>query len=127
MAQKVKVVSAIFKRDVETKAGKMFGYEIKLEGDTNSYSYLSKSNPQSKFVAGQEVEAELTQNEKGYWNIKPAQQAGGFGGGYNNGARLELDKKIAALNNAVAMVTSGKVGSEHLKATYDKFLSEYLN
>ena len=31
MAQKVKVASAVFKRDVDTKNGKMYGYEIKLE------------------------------------------------------------------------------------------------
>ncbi len=127
MAQKVKVSSAIFKREVETKMGKMYGYEIKLEGDSNTYSYLSKNNPQNKFVAGQEIEVELTQNDKGYWNIKPVQQQGGFGGGQNSGARLDLDKKIAALNNAVAMVTAGKVGAENLKATYDKFISEYLS
>lgn len=127
MAQKVKVASAVFKRDVDTKNGKMYGYEIKLEGDSNNYSYLSKTNPQTKFVAGQEVEAELTQNDKGYWNIKPSQQAGGFGGGANSGARLELDKKLGALNAAVKLVGSGHVKIEDLKKTYDKLLAEYLN
>jgi len=126
MAQKVKVASAQFKREVDTKNGKMYSYDIRLEDDSNNYSYLAKTNPQTKFVVGQEVEAELTQNEKGYWNIKPAQQGGGFGGGANSGARLELDKKIAALNNAVALAVAGKVELANLKATYDKFLNEYL-
>ncbi len=129
MAQKVKVSSAIFKKEGEGKFGKWYLYEIKLEGDDKTYQYMSKTNPQNKFVAGQEVEAEIETKQNGAYtnyNIKPVQQ-GGFGGGQNSGARLELDKKIAALNNAVAMVTAGKVGAENLKATYDKFISEYLS
>lgn len=125
MAQKVKVVSATYKRDVNTKNGVMYSYDIKVENDVQTYQYLAKTNPQTKFVVGAEMEVEITQNGN-YYNIKPAQQGGGFGGGANSGARLELDKKIAALNNAVALAVAGKVELANLKATYDKFLNEYL-
>ena len=122
MAQKVKVASAVFKRDVDTKNGKMYGYEIKLEGDNNNYSYLSKTNPQTKFVAGQEVEAELTQNEKGYWNIKPAQQ--GFGGG---GGGWEKQKKGFAYLGAMTLLAAGKITKEQVDATINSALEKYLN
>ena len=59
MAQKVKVASATFKKEGEGKFGKWYLYEIKLEGDDKSYQYMSKTNPQNKFVVGQEVEAEI--------------------------------------------------------------------
>ena len=124
---KVKVVSATFKKEGVGKFGAWYSYDIKLDGDDKVYNYLGKTNPQTKFVAGQEVEAELSQNDKGYWNIKPVQAGGGFGGATASPQRLELDKKIAALNNAVAMVTAGKVGAEKLKDTFEKFLTEYLN
>lgn len=130
MAQKVKVASAQFKKEGEGKFGKWYLYEIKLEGDDKTYQYMSKTNPQTKLPVGQEVEVEIEKKENnGYtnWSIKPAQQAGGFGGGANNGARLELDKKLGALNAAVKLVGSGHVKIEKLKETYDKLLSEYLN
>lgn len=129
MAQKVKVASAQFRKEGEGKFGKWYLYEIKLEGDDKTYQYMAKSNPQNKFVVGQEVEVEIETKQNGQYtnyNIKPVQQGGGFGGGANSGARLELDKKIAALNNAVNLVSSGEVKLENLKATYDKFLNEYL-
>lgn len=124
---KVKITSAVFKRDVTTKNGVMYSYDIKVDGDDKVYQYLAKTNPQTKFTVGAEVEAELVQNGN-YWNIKPV-QAGGFGGGAATASpqRLDLDKKIAALNNAVAMVAAGKVGADKLKDTFEKFLNEYLN
>lgn len=123
---KVKVVSATYKRDVNTKNGVMYSYDIKVDGDDKTYQYLAKTNPQTKFVVGAEMEVEITQNGN-YYNIKPSQQGGGFGGGgFNNGARLELDKKVVALNSAVNLVSAGKVELANLKATYEKFLNEYL-
>ena len=44
-----------------------------------------------------------------------------------NAARIEVDKKIAALDGAISLVSSGKVAIEKLKDTYDKLLNEYLN
>ena len=41
--------------------------------------------------------------------------------------RIEVDKKIAALDGAISLVSSGKVHVDQLKATYDKLLNEYLN
>ena len=78
---KVKVNSAIFKRNVPTKNGEMYSFDIKIDGDDKVYNYLAKTNPQTKFTVGAEVEAELVQNGN-YWNIKPV-QTGGFGGAHN--------------------------------------------
>lgn len=129
MAQKVKIASATFKKEGEGKFGKWYLYEVKIEGDDKVYQYMSKSNPQNKFVAGQEIDVEIEKKENGQytnWSIKPVQQnAGGFGGG--NHQRLETDKKIAALNNAVKLVAAGKVEMSQLKATFEKLLTDYLN
>lgn len=128
MAQKVKVASAQFKKEGEGKFGKWYLYEIKLEGDDKTYQYMAKSNPQNKFVVGQEVEAEIEKKENnGYtnWSIKPVQN-GGFNGGGNSAARMELDRKIAALNCATLMVVHGKIGTESLRGAYEKYLNEYL-
>ena len=125
---KVKVASATFKKEGEGKFGKWYLYEIKLDGDDKTYQYMSKTNPQNKFVVGQEVEAEIETKVNGQYtnyNIKPV-QTGGFGGGANNGARMELDRKIAALNCATLMVVHGKIGAESLRGAYEKYLNEYL-
>jgi hypothetical protein len=127
MSTKVKVASATFKKEGDGRFGKWYLYDIKLDGDDKTYQYMGKSNPQNKFAVGQEVEVEIEKKENnGYtnWSIKPVQQ-GGFNGG-NNGARLELDRKIGALNAAIQLVGGGHVKLEDLKKTYDRFLTEYL-
>jgi hypothetical protein len=130
MAQKVKVASAQFKKEGEGKFGRWYLYEIKVEGDDKTYQYMAKSNPQNKFVVGQDVDVEVEKKENnGYtnWSIKPVQQGGGFGGGGgSNPARMELDRKIAALNCATLMVVHGKIGAESLRGAYEKYMNEYL-
>ena len=59
MAQKVKVASAQFKKEGEGKFGRWYLYEIKVEGDDKTYQYMAKSNPQNKFVVGQDVDVEV--------------------------------------------------------------------
>ena len=122
------VKSATLKKEGEGKFGKWYLFEVLFEGDDKKYQYMGKSADQNKFVAGQEAEFTVEEKENnGYKNyvIKPVQQ-GGFGGGMNNGARLELDKKIAALNAAVQLVAVGKIDLAKLKETRDKFLADYL-
>ena len=103
---------------------------MKIEGEDKTYQDMSKNNPQSKFVPGQEVEFDVETKQNGQYtnySIKPVQQGGFGGGGQNNAARIEVDKKIAALDGAISLVSSGKVHVDQLKATYDKLLNEYLN
>lgn len=122
------VKSATLKKEGEGQHGKWYLYEIQLEGDDKKYQYMSKSADQTKFIAGKEAEFTVEEKVNGQYtnyNIKPVQQ-GGFGGGANNGARLELDRKIAALNAAVQLVNSGKIPFEQMKGARDKFLNEYL-
>lgn len=129
MAQKVKVASVQFKKEGDGKFGKWYMYEVKVDGDDKNYQYMAKKNPQDKFVVGQEVEVEIDVKQNGQYtnyNIKPAQQGGNFGGGGGGAARLELDRKIAALNNSVALVVAGKIDATKLKETYEKLLNEYL-
>jgi hypothetical protein len=85
---------------------------------------LSKSNPQTKFVVGQEVEAELTQNDKGYWNIKPVQSGGGFGGG--GGAKWDDMKKGFAYLGAMTLLANDKITKEQVDATIKAALERYL-
>ena len=122
------VKSATLKKEGEGQHGKWYLYEILLEGDDKKYQYMSKAADQTKFIAGKEAEFTVEEKVNGQYtnyNIKPIQQ-NGFGGGANNGARLELDRKIAALNAAVLLVNSGKIPFEQMKSARDKFLAEYL-
>lgn len=121
------VESAQFIKEGEGQYGKYYVHEIRLKGDPNAYQYISKANPQDKFVEGREVEANIETKQNGQYTnhmIKPVQTSN-FGGA-NNPSRLELDRKIAALNNSVSLVASGKIGLTNLKETYEKLLNEYL-
>lgn len=91
----------------------------------DSGTFLSESNPPKQKV-GEEHEYEVKLNGN-YKNVKFISTGGGKGNFAPNPARLELDKKIAALNCAVAMVCAGKVSAESLRRTYDVFLADYLN
>lgn len=127
---KGKVASVVFKKSGEGKFGPYYIFDVKIEGDDKTYQYMSKNNPQNKFVAGQEVEFDVETKQNGQYtnySIKPVQQGGFGGGGQNNAARIEVDKRIAALDGAISLVSSGKVHVDQLKATYDKLLNEYLN
>lgn len=122
--EKVTIVEATFDREVALKDGKFYSYKIKIKGQPHSYSYLSKSNPQTKFVVGQEVEAELNQNDKGYWNIKLPKTAGGFGGG--GGAKWEDMKKGFAYLGAMTLLANDKIKDDQIEATIKRSLEKYL-
>jgi hypothetical protein len=122
---KVKITSAVFKKEGEGKFGKWYSHDIKIEGDDKVYNYLGKSNPQNKFVVGQEVEAELSQNDKGYWNIKPV-QTGGFGGA-SSGAGWDKQKKGFAYIGAITMLAAGKITKDQISSMMKAHIEEYLN
>lgn len=122
---KVKITSAVFKKEGEGKFGKWYSYDIKIEGDDKVYNYIGKSNPQNKFAVGQEVEAELSQNDKGYWNIKPVQTGVGFGGG--GGAGWDKQKKGFAYIGAITMLAAGKITKDQISSMMKVHMEEYLN
>lgn len=124
MAEKVTITESSFQKEVDLKHGKFYSFNIKIKGQPHSYNYLSKSNPQTKFVVGQEVEAELTQNDKGYWNIKPVQSGGGFGG--NGGAKWDDMKKGFAYLGAMTLLANDKITKEQVDATIKAAIERYL-
>lgn len=124
---KGKVKSAVFKKSGTGQYGEYHIFDVTIEGDDKVYQYMAKTNPQNKFVVGQEVEYTTDTKQVGNYtnhSIKPVQQGNSFSGG--NPQRLETDKKIAALNNAVNLVCAGKVDIAKLRETTEKFLKEYL-
>lgn len=124
---KGKVKSAVFKKSGTGQYGEYHIFDVTIDGDDKVFQYMSKTNPQNKFVVGQEVEYTTDTKQVGnYTNhtIKPVQQGNSFSGG--NPQRLETDKKIAALHCATLLVAHGKVSIESLQPTYEKFLKNYL-
>jgi len=124
MAEKVTIAEATFIKEVDLAHGKFYSFGIKIKGQPHSYQYLSKSNPQTKFVVGQEVDAELKQNDKGYWSIKPVQTGGGFGGG--GGAKWEDMKKGFAYLGAMTLLANDKITKDQVDATIKAALERYL-
>lgn len=104
-------------------------FGVKLEGEEKEVQFWSKVNPPSEFKNGDVLEGyTVTETEKNGFKNYTLKLKKAFGGGnfQQNPLRLETDKKIAALHCATLMVTSGKVGAESLRGTYEKFLREYL-
>jgi len=64
--EKVTIVEATFKKEVDLTHGKFYSFNIKLKGKPNTYQYLSNSNPQSKYVVGEEIEADQIDKENDY-------------------------------------------------------------
>jgi hypothetical protein len=124
MAEKVTIAEVTFKKEVDLKHGKFHSFNVKLKGKPNTYQYLSKSNPQSKFVVGQEVEADLIDKGNGYWDIKPVQTGGGFGGG--GGAKWEDMRKGVAYLGATLLLANGKIEKKDFDAVVKAALDRYL-
>ena len=53
---KGKVKSAVFKKSGTGQYGEYHIFDVTIEGDDKVYQYMAKTNPQNKFVVGQEVE-----------------------------------------------------------------------
>jgi len=122
--EKVTIVEATFKKEVDLTHGKFYSFNIKLKGKPNTYQYLSKSNPQSKFVVGEEIEADLIDKGNGYWDIKLPKTAGGFGGG--GGAKWDDMKKGFAYLGAMTLLANDKITKEQVDATIKAALERYL-
>lgn len=124
---KGKVKSAVFKKSGTGQYGEYHIFDITIEGDDKVYQFMGKTNPQTKFIVGQEAEYTTDTKQVGNYtnhSIKPVQQQGNFAGG--NPQRLELDKKIAALRCTIELIKADKIKFEQLRPTFEKLLKEYL-
>lgn len=119
---KSKITDIKFNKEVTVQGKQLSNFAVSFaSGDEGTF--LSESNPPKQKV-GEEYDYEVKVNGN-YKNVKFI-STGGKGGFAPNPAVLETNKKIAALNNAVAMVCAGKASEESLRKVYEKFLNEYL-
>lgn len=130
MAEKFKVKSVTFKNEFDTQNGKFFNFTVESEAGITG-TYVSKSNPQTKFKVGEEIEVEIISDEKWGNKIKVAQtNTSNFGGGYTKKPfDVEADKFKQALivaqssmTKAVEMVIAGTVTADKLQVTCDKLM-----
>lgn len=114
------------KKECGGKNGPFYIFEITVAGDEKIYQHISQTNPQTAFTEGAEVEYTTETKVAGeYTNhyIRPVTQKKNF---QANPQRLELDKKIAAMNGAITLVCNGKVEIVNLEGTFKKLLT-YLS
>ena len=119
---KAKIISAVFKKEYETKFGKLFLHEIIFQDGEESKKgyYSSKKKEQTKFVAGQESEfdTQLQSNDKGntWLKIKPVQ----INKGYSNAGRAQQREQSKYSGFAMAyakdLVVAGKIEIEQMYA-----------
>ena len=102
------------------KFGTMFKYEVSIGEDVGEYS--SKSENQNKFIVGQEVDYEVTEQGQFGKKIKPAfgqntssNGAVAFsGGGFktNDSDKQMMIVKQSSLNRAVDMLIADKIAKK---------------
>lgn len=113
----------------EGKFGVMYKYEVTVGEDTGEYS--SKSQQQDKFVIGQEIDYEVTEQGNFGKKIKPVsnfQSNGGasFSGGgssfkTNDADRQMMIVKQSSLHRAVDMFISDKIPKKDVLKVAQKF------
>ena len=113
-----------FKKDYN--GTNIFG--VKLEGEEKEVQFWSKANPPSEFKVGDILEGyTVTETEKNGFKNYTLKLKKAFGGGFApNPAKLEFEKKNAALGHAISLVNSGKIQFDNLRGAYEKFVKEYL-
>jgi hypothetical protein len=130
-----KVVSVTPKGDFAFNGKTFYKFFVSLDnGDSGEYNSVKAD--QDKFVAGSEVEYELTSNQYGN-KIKPVYSQGGgnYGGGNYGGAkysakgddRQELIVKQTALKAAVDFLKDKDAKSTDVLKVADSFVEWVLN
>jgi hypothetical protein len=124
--RKAIVKSTVFKKSFDGKYGETFVHEVTFDnGDKGEY--LSKSNPQTSFVVGKEVEYTIEEKVNGNYknnSIKPAKAMNGFVPGKGNPS---YEHRRVALRCAVDLVAAGKCDIGKIKeyaGAFMKFLNE---
>lgn len=108
---KAVITAVTFKKEWESKNGKMYGYQVEYDGKKAFYS--SKSNPQSYFIKGEVAEftEETQKNDRGeYLVIKPIRQAFTGKSSYGKAVKKEQSRYSGfAMSYAKDLVISGHV------------------
>jgi hypothetical protein len=108
---KKKVLNVSPQGDFESQYGHFYKWEIEFE-DLKA-EYLSKSETQNKFVAGQEVDVEITTRQYNGKTINKVKPVSTFQGGSRQAAkssdRDELIVKQNALTNACNVIGESDV------------------
>lgn len=129
--ERLKTKSVKFKNEFETQHGKFYNFTVEFETGISG-TYVSKSNPQTKFVAGQEIDVEIQSDEKYGNKIKPVQaQQNGY-------AKKPFDKEAetfkqflilaqSSMTKSVDLVINGSVKIEQLQATCDRLMQQQID
>ncbi len=133
MAEKFKVKSVTFKNEYDSQYGKFFNFNIEFENGVTGV-YGSKSNPQTKFVVGQEIEVEITSNEYGN-KIKPVQTNTNTGGNFpkrNFDPDAEKFKQVlilaqSSMAKVVDMANHKIIEYKDLQAACDRIMQQQLD
>lgn len=117
---KYKITSITYKREMSSAYGKSHLFHIKVENDDRTIQYFCKTNP-CDLKEEDEVEGDISTETKGnYTNHILKISKPKFSGG--GGANPEVTKKVAALNNVVALIVSGKVELNKLESAFDEMM-----
>lgn len=128
--EKSKVKSVKFKNEWDSKYGKFFNFDLEFESGLVGV-YASKTNPQTTFIVGNEIE--FTVESSSYGNkIKPIKQDSG---GYNKkpyDADAEKFRQFlilaqSSMTKSVDMVIHGLVKIDQLQATCDKLMQQQID
>lgn len=122
--EKQKVKSVKFKNEFDSSYGKFYNFDLEFENGLTGV-YAAKSNPQTKFVVGQEVEIEVTSNQYGN-KIKPVQAQQGFQGKKSDPAadsfRQALIVAQSSITKVVELVIAGKAEMKDIQLLTDRLM-----
>lgn len=120
-----KVKSVKFKNKFDTQYGKFYNFDLEFENGLVGV-YASKSNPQTKFIVGQNIDIEVKSDNYGN-KIKPVQlQQSGFNKKpYDPAAdnfRQALIVAQSSITKVVELVIAEKVKMEDLQKVTDRLM-----
>lgn len=125
---KAKVLETKYRKEFETKFGKLHSHGIKMEidGKVQWCQYNSKSKEQKKFIVGQEAEfttIEKTFQGKTYLQVKPIVANSNFKSNFSRNLKREQSKYSGfAMSYAKDLVIADKINFEQMLPAAQKML-----
>jgi hypothetical protein len=134
MAEKFKTKSVTFKNEFDTQNGKFFNFTVESEAGVTG-TYVSKSKDQTKFKVGEEIEVEITSDERWGNKIKVAQTNTPNGGGFQRkpfDAEADKFKQVlilaqSSMAKVVDMANHKIIEYKDLQAACDKIMQQQLD